>query len=113
MNYLQLTAAGRLTKHAKYFAPNGDKKAMAAFTIAVNRGTGESATASFIEVELRGKAAESTNQYLTGGKTVLVTGNVEAVAFAKNDGTPGASLKLYAYDVVLGADAAAKSADPV
>lgn len=113
MNYSKTTVVGRLTKEAKIFPAAGEKSAMAAFTVAVNRGTGDKATVSYFEVELRGKSAESTSKFLVKGKEVLVDGTIEAVAYAKNDGTPGASLKLYAYEITLGADAAEAPADPI
>lgn len=109
MNYLKAVAVGRITADRKFFAASGDKKALAAFTVAVNRG--EDAV-SFVECELRGERAEKLQQYLVKGKEVLCEGTPGATAYLSND-EPRASLKLYTYDVQLGADAQDKGNDPV
>lgn len=109
MNYLKMTAVGRVTADAKHFAANGDKRAMTTFAIAVNV-TAEKVT--YVEAELRGDRAEKLAQFLTKGKEVLVTGQPFATAYASNGGEPKASLKLYVDDIQLGAGGAG-SADPV
>lgn len=109
MNFLQTVAVGRITADARYFAANGDKKALVAFTVAVNRG--EDAV-TYVECELRGERAEKLQQYLVKGKEVLCTGTPGATAYLSNS-EARASLKLYTYDVQLGADSQAKGDDPV
>ena len=112
MNYLQTVAVGRITADAKFFASSGDKKALAAFTVAVNRGDD---AVTYVECELRGDRAEKLQKYLVKGKEVLCTGTPGATAFMSNN-EARASLKLYTYDVQLGSDSqgqGSKGDDPV
>lgn len=105
MNYLNAQVIGRLTKDAKVFAANGDKKAMAGFTVAVSTGKdadGKDRT-TFVECELRGDLVDRVGQYLIKGKEVMVTGTPAVRTFETANGK-GASLALYANFVQLGAD---------
>lgn len=115
MNYSTTTIVGRLTRAPQVFATNGDKKALNAFSVAVNTGADKT---TYFEVEHRGDSAANIAQYLVAGKEVLVEGNITINEYVKKDGTNGASLKLYANRVQLGADPAydddaGAGADPV
>jgi len=74
------------------------------FSVAVNRkwkgqdGEQHEKTTWF-RVKAWRKLAEICNQYLTRGQAVLVEGEVEASAWASQDGEPRASLELTAQNV--------------
>jgi len=84
------------------YTPDG--KAVTNFTVAVNRkwtsadgSPGEETT--WFRVACWGKLAETTNQYLTKGRQVMVAGRISASAWTGQDGQPRASLELTAQDV--------------
>lgn len=111
MNYLNATAVGHLTAAPKFFEAAGEKEALLAFTIAVNRGEDK---VTYVECEMRGKRAESVKPHLRQGKNVLAVGTPFATAYMSKDGNEArASLKLWVFDLQLGADAKEKGDDPV
>jgi single-strand DNA-binding protein len=74
------------------------------FTVAVNRrwtgrDGGEGEKTWWFKVTCWRKLAETTNQYLKKGRQVMVIGEVDASAFAGQDGQPRASLELTAREV--------------
>lgn len=77
------------------------------FTVAVNetwtdRQTNEKREkTNWFRVSAWGQLGESIHQYLTKGKQVMVTGTVEARAYADAAGQPQASLDLRARDIRL------------
>lgn len=104
LNLNQFTVAGRLTKDAKFFAESGDKKAMAAFTVAINNGKetdGTDRPATYVECTVRGKQANAIQAYLVKGKEVIVTG-VAAVSTYQGQDVVRATLNCYVNNVVLG-----------
>lgn len=108
MNYSSTTIVGRITRNAKVFAANGNKKGFAAFSVAVN-GSGNSVT--YFDV-VAGENFAKIGQHLVAGKEVLVEGIIALNQYQKTDGSFGASLKLYANRVQLGSDTSAASAAP-
>ena len=54
---------------------------------------------TWYRVAVWGPQAENCNKWLKVGSTVMVIGNVEAQAYANNNGDPAASLSLTARDV--------------
>jgi single-strand DNA-binding protein len=99
----KLVIIGRLTRDAdlKYTA-NG--KAVSKFSIAVNRSVkrGESweSEASFFDVVLWGKQAESLNQYLLKGKQVGVEGELRQDRW-QQDGQNRSRVEIVADNVQL------------
>lgn len=85
MNSVNLT--GRMVRDAELkFTPSG--KAIAGFTVAVNRGfkdkeTGES-TADFIKCTIWDKQAESLAQYTKKGSQVAVEGSIRTGSYEKD-----------------------------
>lgn len=108
MNYSSTTIVGRITRNAKVFAANGNKKGFIAFSVAVN-GSGNSVT--YFDVAA-GESFAKIGQHLVAGKEVLVEGSIALNQYKKADGSFGASLKLYANRVQLGSDTSAASAAP-
>ena len=101
MNYLKTIAVGRLTADAKTFAADGDKRALASFTVAINTAKDKTA---FVECELRGDRVEKLKGYLTKGKEVMVEGMPFAGAYiAKEGGEARGTLRLFVDDIQLGA----------
>jgi single-strand DNA-binding protein len=84
------------------YTPGG--KAVTEFSVAVNRkwtsqdgNPGEETT--WFRVTCWGKLAETTNQYLTKGRQVMVSGRVKASAWTSQEGEARATLELTAQDV--------------
>lgn len=84
------------------YTPSG--KPVTEFSVAVNRkwttqdGTPGEETVWF-RVTCWGRLAETTNQYLSKGRQVMVVGRVAASAWTGNDGEARATLELTAQDV--------------
>lgn len=99
----QVIIIGRLTRDAdlKYTAGG---MAIGTFSIAVNRRrkTGDQwvEEASFFEVSLFGKSAESINQYLVKGKQVAVQGELRQDRW-EQDGQPRSKVVIIANNVQL------------
>ncbi len=109
MNFARTTIIGRLAADAKFFEKKGEQAAMASFRVIVN--TRKDETQSF-DVQLRGEAAEKTHEYLKKGKEVMVEGNIEALTYEDKDGNAVPYIRLYTWNVNLGADAK-NGSDPV
>jgi len=81
--------------------------ACASFTVAVNKNWTDKTTnekrekVTFFRVTAWRGLAETVNSYLHKGSQVFVTGEVEASAFAGQDGNPRASLELTAQNVTF------------
>lgn len=95
MDYLDLTAVGRLTADATLFKGEG-KEPMASFAIAINVPD-----VRYVECELRGDRAQKMLPMLRKGKEVLVTGMpfVSAYIF---EGQARASQKISVQKISLG-----------
>ncbi len=99
------------------FTPGGS--AVCDFSVAVNRTwTGadgqQQEKVTWFKVTCWNKLAEVVNQYVTKGRQVLVTGDVDASAWTDKEGNARATLELNARDVkFLGSrdDAQAAPAD--
>lgn len=79
----------------------GDKT-VCNFTVAVNRRQKDkdgNNVADFFRISAWGKIGETCQKYLTKGRKVGVTGNVSVHPYAGQDGTPKASLEVFASDV--------------
>ena len=102
--YQQCIIIGNLGRDPEMrYTPDG--KAVTNFTVATNRkwtnqdGTpGEETT--WFRVACWGRLAETTNQYLSKGRQVMVSGTIKASAWSDRDsGEARATLELRAFDV--------------
>jgi single-strand DNA-binding protein len=99
MNKLLIT--GRLTRDAEQrFLPSG--KAVLQFSVANNTGIAENQQTHYFDCSLFGKRAEGKlKDYMLKGTAVLVEGEISLNTFQKNDGTTGASLRVFVQNVEL------------
>ena len=101
--YQQTTIIGNLGRDPEMrYTPSG--RPVTEFSVAVNRkwttqeGTpGEEPV--WFRVTCWGRLAETTNQYLSKGRQVMVVGRVKASAWTAQDGEARATLELTAQDV--------------
>jgi single-strand DNA-binding protein len=99
MNKLLIT--GRLTRDAEQrFLPSG--KAVLQFSVANNTGIAENQQTHYFDCSLFGKRAEGKlKDYMPKGQQILVEGEISLNTFQKNDGTTGASLRVFVQNVEL------------
>ena len=90
----QVNLIGRLTK-APELRYTQDNKAVATFTLAVNRGYGENKQADFINIVVWEKQAENVSKYLDKGSLIGLTGRVQTRSYDATDGT-----KRYVTEIV-------------
>ncbi len=93
----KVVLVGRLTKDPELKFAQGTGTAVTTFTIAVNRrykseGQPE---ADFIPVVVFGKTAEATANYMSKGKLISVSGNIQTRTYDAKDGT-----KRYVTEVI-------------
>ena len=93
----KVVLVGRLTKDPELKFAQGTGTAVATFTVAVNRkfkreGQPE---ADFIPIVVFGKRAEATANYMTKGKLLSVSGNIQTRNYEAKDGT-----KRYVTEVI-------------
>ncbi len=93
----KVVLVGRLTKDPELKFAQGTGTAVATFTVAVNRrfkreGQPE---ADFIPVVVFGKTAEATANYMSKGKLISVSGNIQTRNYDAKDGT-----KRYVTEVI-------------
>ena len=97
----QLTIIGNLVRDPESKTTNNGKN-VTTFTVAVNRvqkdQTGQN-IADFFRVSAWGQMGDNCQKYLAKGRKVAVVGTVSAHAYQKQDGTPGASLEVFAQNV--------------
>lgn len=89
---------GRLTKDAQLKFISGSGKAVATFTLAVDRrfaGKEGSKDADFIPCVIWGKQAENTANFTSKGKLVSVSGSIRTRNYEKKEGG-----KAYVTEVV-------------
>ena len=97
----KLTIIGNLTRDPESrTTPNGNN--VCTFTVAVNRRRSQNSNqpeADFFRVSVFGVVGENCQRYLAKGRKVAVVGRVSASAFQGQDGSPRASLEVFAEDV--------------
>jgi single-strand DNA-binding protein len=95
----KLIISGRLTRDAEQrFLPSG--KAVLQFSVANNTGTSENQQTHYFDCSLFGKRAEGKlRDYMLKGQQVLVEGEISLNTFQKNDGSTGASLRVFVQNV--------------
>ena len=95
---------GRLTKdpNVSYSQSNGESRAIARYTLAVDRGfsrnnaNGDQPTADFISCVAFGKSGEFVEKYLRKGTKIAVTGRIQTGSYTNKEGQ-----KVYTTDVVV------------
>lgn len=100
--YQHVTVVGNVGQAPELrYLPNGD--AVCNFTVAVNKrwnaGEEQKEKTTWFRVTCWRRLAETVNQYVTKGRQVLVTGEVDASAWVGDDGAARASLELTAREV--------------
>ena len=108
--YQKIIIAGNLGKDPEMrYAPNGD--AVTSFSVATSRkytdkGGQKVEETTWFRVSVWGKQAETCNQYLKKGRSVLVEGRLIAdkatggpKIWTRQDNTPGASFEITAESV--------------
>lgn len=100
---------GRLTKDPELkYTPNG--KAVASFTIAVNRKFNRN-EADFINVVVWNKLAEHCANYLGKGRLIALEGRIQVRSYDAQDGTKRWATEVVGDDVKF-LDRGEKKADP-
>ena len=104
--YVKMIMVGNLGGDPEMrFLPDGTP--VCNFSIAANKSWKDAAgveheKTTWVRVTAWRGLAEICNQYLTKGRTVLVEADeIKASAYAKNDGTPAASLEVTAKSVTF------------
>ena len=94
----QLTIIGNLTRYPEMRQTAAGQN-VCTFTLAVNRRGKNKDAADFFRVSAWNQLGEICYQYLAKGRKVAVVGRVSASAFQGQDGSPRASLEVFAEDV--------------
>lgn len=96
--YQSITVVGNVGGEVTMrYTPSG--KAVTNFSVAVNEKFGDKETVTWFKVSCWDKLAEITNQYLTKGKQVLITGRVSASAYLNKQQEPAVSLEITVRDL--------------
>ena len=96
----QVILIGRLTNDPDLRYTSGNGKAVCNFGLAVNRPYKSKQEADFINIEVWGKQAENTAQYVGKGSKVAVTGELNIDQYEK-DGQKRTATKVKANRVVF------------
>ena len=100
MSYSKTIIEGRTGRDAEQrFTPEGI--AVTQFSVAVDIGYGDRKKTQWYEVVVWERLAETCAQYVKKGNRVLCDGTLELNQYTGKDGTPKASLRLTARDVVF------------
>ena len=85
----KVVIVGRLTKDPELKFAQGTGIGVATFTVAVNRRFKREGQpdADFIPIVVFGKQAEATANYMTKGKLISVSGNIQTRNYEAKDGT--------------------------
>lgn len=89
----QGTFAGRLGRDSELKQlPSG--KEVVNFVVAVDKGRGDNKETLWVDCSLFGERAAKLQPYLTKGKAVTVTGDIDVRVYLKKDGTAGGTQTL-------------------
>ena len=85
----KVVLVGRLTKDPELKFAQGTGTAVATFTVAVNRRFKREGQpdADFVPIVVFGKQAEATANYMSKGKLLSVSGNIQTRNYEAKDGT--------------------------
>ncbi|MCM8813869.1 MAG: single-stranded DNA-binding protein [Candidatus Omnitrophica bacterium] len=119
-NLNKVLLMGNLTRDPELrYTPNG--KAVATFTLAINRYTGGGSTAAgaerredtcFVRIVCWEKLAELCGQYLSKGRPVFVEGRLQSRSWQAPDGSKRSTMEVVAQTVQFLGAGRAKNADP-
>jgi single-strand DNA-binding protein len=84
--------AGNLTRDFEVRYANGSDTAVVSNTIAVNRKFKDKDETTFVDFTAFGKAAETMNQYLSKGSSVLIEGRLHQNNWTAQDGSKRSKL---------------------
>lgn len=87
---------GRLTKDPEIRYIPQSEKAVANFTLAVDRPLSKEKTADFIRVVVFGKAAENCEKYLVKGRMAGIQGRIQTGSFKTSSGETRFTTEVYA-----------------
>lgn len=98
------TFIGRVTRDAETSMVGAKNTALTKWGIANNTGFGQYEKTNFFNCQMWGKQGESIKQYLTKGKQICVTGQLEDTTWTSDDGTKHPQWTLTVNQVSLLAD---------
>lgn len=94
----KVTLIGRLTKDPELRFTAGKGTAVTNFTLAVDNYSSKNGEkgADFIPVEIWGKQAENTAQFMSKGSMVAISGRISTGSYQAQDGTKKYTVKVVA-----------------
>ncbi len=98
------TFIGRVTRDAEMSVVGVKNTSLVKWGIANNTGFGQYEKTNFFNCQMWGKQGENIKQYLTTGKQVCVTGQLEDTSWQDNEGTKHQQWTLTVSQVSLLAD---------
>ena len=107
----QGTFAGRLGRDSELKQlPSG--KEVVNFSVAVDKGRGENKETLWVDCSLFGERAAKLQPYLSKGKAVTVSGDVDARTWLKKDGTAAGTITLDVQRLTLQGGREAEQTEP-
>lgn len=102
INFAQITIQGRLTGDPEV-NPTSNGSTRCNFRVAVNRRIGkDTEKTSFIPVVVFGKEAINCGEYLSKGRSVMVSGEFEADEYEDREGNKRTGFSVVAQKVIFG-----------
>lgn len=98
------TFIGRVTRDAELTTVGAKNTSLVKWGIANNTGFGQYEKTNFFNCQMWGKQGEAIRQYLTKGKQICVTGQLEDTTWTSDDGTKHPQWTLTVSQVTLLAD---------
>lgn len=94
---LKVTLSGRLTQEPELKTTTNGTTVCELNVAANNRGDDE--RTSFLTIVTFGTVAENVSKYLAKGSRIVASGELQVETFTRQDGSKGASAKVYNADV--------------
>lgn len=109
INFAQISIQGRLTEDPE-MKQTGSGTTMCKFRVAVNRKISkDNEKTSFIPVVVFGKDAVNCGEYLSKGRTVMVSGEFESDNYEDKEGNKRTGFSVVARKVIFGSGGRANS----
>jgi single-strand DNA-binding protein len=100
MDFNHFTALGRLTRDVETsVTPN--KKQVAKFGFATSTGYGDNKKPLFIDAECWGKTAEIAAKYLSKGKAIHISGELQMDMWESQEGQKRSKIKVTVRDITF------------
>ena len=112
INFAQINIEGRLTDDPE-IKPAKDGSTYCTFRVAVNRRTKDGEKTSFIPVIVFGKDAINCGEYLSKGRSVMVSGDFETDNYEDRDGNKRTGFSVRAHNVIFGSGGQKSNDDDV